>query len=96
MTAANSSGINDLRGGPYCYEQRKKPMSWESDLWQCGRGGSLAGVDPSDMGIGPVAATKKIMEKTGFEIGDFDLIEANEAFAHSLWQLPENWESRIN
>lgn len=33
------------------------------------------------MGIGPVAATRKVMEKTGYQIGDFDLIEANEAFA---------------
>ena len=35
----------------------------------------------SIMGIGPVAATRKVMEKTGYQIGDFDLIEANEAFA---------------
>ena len=33
------------------------------------------------MGIGPVAATRKVMKKAGYEIGDFDLIEANEAFA---------------
>ena len=43
--------------------------------------GALAGVDPSIMGIGPVAATKKVMAKTGMKIDDFDLIEANEAFA---------------
>jgi acetyl-CoA C-acetyltransferase len=40
-----------------------------------------AGVDPSIMGIGPVAATKKVMAKTGMKIEDFDIIEANEAFA---------------
>ena len=44
-------------------------------------GGALAGVDPSIMGVGPVAATKKVMAKTGCQISDFDLIEANEAFA---------------
>ena len=44
-------------------------------------GGELAGVDPSIMGIGPVAATRKVLKKTGMEIGDFDLIEAKEAFA---------------
>ena len=38
-------------------------------------------VDPSIMGIGPVAATNKVMAKTGMKIDDFDLIEANEAFA---------------
>ena len=43
--------------------------------------GALAGVDPAIMGIGPVAATKKVMAKTGMTIDDFDLIEANEAFA---------------
>ena len=43
--------------------------------------GALAGVEPRIMGIGPVAATKKVMAKAGMEIGDFDVIEANEAFA---------------
>ena len=44
-------------------------------------GGALGGVDPSIMGIGPVAATKKVMAKTGLTVDDMDLIEANEAFA---------------
>ena len=43
--------------------------------------GALGGVDPSIMGIGPVASTKKVMAKTGLKIEDFDVIEANEAFA---------------
>ena len=43
--------------------------------------GALAGVAPEIMGIGPVAATRKVMAKTGMKIDDFDLIEANEAFA---------------
>ena len=41
----------------------------------------LDGVDPSIMGVGPVAATKKVLAKTGMTVDDFDLIEANEAFA---------------
>ena len=40
-----------------------------------------AGVAPEIMGIGPVAATKKVMARTGMKIEDFDVIEANEAFA---------------
>lgn len=44
-------------------------------------GGALAGVDPSIMGIGPVAATQKLMKKIGMTVDDMDLIEANEAFA---------------
>ena len=43
--------------------------------------GALGGVDPSIMGVGPVASTRKVLEKTGLKIDDFDLIEANEAFA---------------
>ena len=43
--------------------------------------GALAGVRPEVMGIGPVASTKKVMAKTGMKIEDFDIIEANEAFA---------------
>ena len=43
--------------------------------------GALAGVAPEIMGIGPVAATKKVMARTGMKIEDFDVIEANEAFA---------------
>ena len=44
-------------------------------------GGELAGVEPRIMGVGPVASTRKVMKKTGYQISDFDLIEANEAFA---------------
>ena len=43
--------------------------------------GALGGVDPSIMGVGPVAATNKVMAKTGLSVDDMDLIEANEAFA---------------
>ncbi|MBR1568156.1 MAG: acetyl-CoA C-acyltransferase, partial [Lachnospiraceae bacterium] len=43
--------------------------------------GALAGVAPEIMGVGPVAATKKAMAKAGYQISDFDVIEANEAFA---------------
>ena len=43
--------------------------------------GALAGVEPSIMGVGPIAATKKVMEKSGLKVEDMDLIEANEAFA---------------
>src|SRR5699024_11983093 len=43
--------------------------------------GALGGVDPSIMGVGPVAATRKVMAKTGLTVADMDLIEANEPFA---------------
>ena len=43
--------------------------------------GALGGVDPTIMGVGPVAATNKVFERTGLTIDDIDLVEANEAFA---------------
>ena len=43
--------------------------------------GASAGVDPSIMGTGPIASTRKVLKKTGLTVNDLDLIEANEAFA---------------
>jgi acetyl-CoA C-acetyltransferase len=40
-----------------------------------------AGVEPAYMGIGPVPATRKVLERTGLKVSDFDVIESNEAFA---------------
>ena len=80
VTAGNASGINDGAAAIIVMSEEKAkelgitPMA----TWIAGE---LAGVEPSIMGIGPVAATQKTMKKAGMEIGDFDLIEANEAFA---------------
>ena len=80
VTAGNASGINDGAAAIIVMSEEKakelgvKPMA----TWI---GGELAGVEPRIMGIGPVAATKKVMAKKGYKIDDFDLIEANEAFA---------------
>ena len=80
VTAANSSGINDGAAAIVVMSEEKakelgvKPMA----TWVAG---ALAGVAPEIMGIGPVAATKKGMARTGMKIEDFDVIEANEAFA---------------
>ncbi len=80
VTAGNSSGINDAAAAIVVMSEEKAkelgvtPMAtWVE--------GALAGVEPSIMGIGPVAATRKVMERQGLTINDFDLIEANEAFA---------------
>ena len=80
VTAGNASGINDgaaalvIMSEDRAKELGIKPMATFV-------AGALAGVDPSIMGIGPVAATKKVMAKAGYKIEDFDIIEANEAFA---------------
>ncbi|MFC3711640.1 acetyl-CoA C-acetyltransferase [Sphingoaurantiacus capsulatus] len=80
VTAANASGLNDgaaalvLMSADEAKKRGLTPLariaSWAS-----------AGVDPSIMGIGPVPASKKALEKAGWTIEDLDLIEANEAFA---------------
>lgn len=80
VTAGNSSGINDAAAAVIVMSEEKAkelgitPMA----TWI---GGELAGVEPRIMGIGPVAATRKVMKKTGWSVDDLDLIEANEAFA---------------
>ena len=80
VTAGNASGINDGAAAIVVMSEEKakelgvKPMATYV-------AGALAGVRPEVMGIGPVAATKKVMAKTGMKIEDFDIIEANEAFA---------------
>ena len=80
VTAGNASGINDGAAAIVVMSEEKakelgvKPMATFV-------AGALGGVDPSIMGVGPVPATKKAMAKAGYTINDFDLIEANEAFA---------------
>ena len=80
VTAANASGINDGAAAVIVMSEEKAKELGVTPMatWVAG---ALAGVDPTIMGIGPVAATKKVMAKTGMNIDDFDLIEANEAFA---------------
>ena len=80
VTAGNSSGINDGAAAIVVMSEEKakelgvKPMA----TWV---GGALGGVDPSIMGVGPVAAVNKLMKKLDMKVADMDLIEANEAFA---------------
>ncbi|MCR5715360.1 MAG: acetyl-CoA C-acetyltransferase, partial [Lachnospiraceae bacterium] len=80
VTAANSSGINDGAAAIIVMSEEKAKELGVTPMatWI---GGELAGVEPRIMGIGPVAATRKVMAKTGYTVDDFDLIEANEAFA---------------
>ena len=80
VTAANASGINDgaaamtVMSGEEVKKKNIEPIarivSWAS-----------AGVDPSIMGTGPIPASRKALEKAGWNVGDLDLIESNEAFA---------------
>ena len=80
VTAGNASGINDGAAALVIMSEDKakelgiKPMATFV-------AGALAGCRPEVMGIGPVPATQKAMAKAGYKISDFDIIEANEAFA---------------
>ncbi|MBQ7604907.1 MAG: acetyl-CoA C-acetyltransferase [Firmicutes bacterium] len=80
VTAANASGINDSGAAVVVMSADKakelgiKPMCKIVSY-------ASAGVDPKIMGVGPVPATKKALEKAGLKIADIDLVEANEAFA---------------
>ena len=80
VTAGNASGINDGAAAIIVMSEEKAKKLGVTPMatWI---GGELAGVEPRIMGIGPVASTRKVMEKKGYKIEDFDLIEANEAFA---------------
>ncbi len=80
VTAGNSSGINDgaaamlLASDEAVKKFNLKPLAKIVSM-------AVAGVDPSIMGIGPVPATKKALQRAGLTITDIDLIELNEAFA---------------
>ncbi len=80
VTAANASGLNDGAAALVLMtreeaEKRGAPILARIAGW------ASAGVDPSIMGIGPVPASQKALEKAGWTVADLDLIEANEAFA---------------
>ena len=80
VTAANASGLNDGAAALVVMsraeaEKRGAPILATIRSW------ASAGVDPSIMGIGPVPATQRALEKAGWTLADLDLIEANEAFA---------------
>lgn len=80
VTAGNSSGLNDAASALVIMSREKaeelglKPLATVREA-------SVAGCDPNIMGIGPVPATRKVLDKSGLSIHDFDLIEINEAFA---------------
>jgi 3-oxoadipyl-CoA thiolase len=80
VTAGNASGINDGAAAlVVASEERAKALGADP----LGRfvGNAVAGVDPQVMGIGPVPAVRKLLDRAGIEAGSIDLVELNEAFA---------------
>ncbi|MCF1708082.1 acetyl-CoA C-acetyltransferase [Tabrizicola sp. J26] len=80
VTAANASGLNDGAAGVLLMSEAEaakrglKPLARIASY-------ATAGLDPSVMGVGPIYASRKALEKAGWKVGDLDLVEANEAFA---------------
>ena len=98
VTAANASGLNDGAAALVVMsraeaEKRGSPILGRVASW------ASAGVDPSIMGIGPVPATRRALEKAGWTLADLDLIEANEAFAAQALSVGKElgWDTnRVN
>jgi acetyl-CoA C-acetyltransferase len=98
VTAGNASGLNDGAAALVVMsreeaERRGAPILARIASW------ASAGVDPSIMGIGPVPASRRALEKAGWTIADLDLIEANEAFAAQALAVGKElgWDSdRVN
>jgi acetyl-CoA C-acetyltransferase len=80
VTAANASGINDgaaavlLMSADEAAKRGLKPLARIASY-------ATAGLDPAIMGVGPIYASRKALEKAGWKAADLDLVEANEAFA---------------
>jgi acetyl-CoA C-acetyltransferase len=80
VTAANASGLNDGAAGVLLMSEENAakrgimPMARIASY-------ATAGLDPAIMGVGPIHASRKALEKAGWSVGDLDLVEANEAFA---------------
>jgi acetyl-CoA C-acetyltransferase len=80
VTAGNSAGITDGAAAMVLMSQQRARAEGRVPLARIA-GMSWAGVPPEIMGIGPVPATRRLLERTGLALADFDLIEINEAFA---------------
>jgi len=80
VTAGNASGLNDGAAAVVVASEEKARALGIAPLGSF-VASAVAGVDPRVMGIGPVPAVRKLLERTGLIVGDLDLVELNEAFA---------------
>ena len=93
VTAANASGINDAGAAVVVMSKEKADELGIKPLCTI-KSYASAGVDPSIMGVGPIPASKKALDKAGLKIEDIDLVEANEAFAAQ--SLADRKSTRLN
>ncbi|MDH3265207.1 MAG: acetyl-CoA C-acetyltransferase [Paracoccaceae bacterium] len=80
VTAGNASGINDGAAGVLLMSAEAAEKRGLEPLARIASY-ATAGLDPSIMGVGPIHASRKALEKAGWRVGELDLVEANEAFA---------------
>jgi 3-oxoadipyl-CoA thiolase len=80
VTAGNSSGMNDGAAAVVIASQERAAALGAEPLATF-RGSASVGVDPRVMGIGPIPAVRKLLDRTGVAVADIDLVELNEAFA---------------
>ncbi len=80
VTAANASGLNDGAAGALLMSADEAEKRGIEPLARIASY-ATAGLDPSIMGVGPIYASRKALDKAGWSVGDLDLVEANEAFA---------------
>ncbi len=80
VTAANASGLNDGAAAVMVMSEADAAKRGLKPLVRIASY-ATAGLDPSIMGVGPIHASRKALEKAGWKVGDLDLVEANEAFA---------------
>ncbi len=98
VTAANASGLND-GAAALVMMRRDEAERRGSTILATIKSWASAGVDPSIMGIGPVPASRRALEKAGWTLADLDLIEANEAFAAQALSVGKElgWDaSKVN
>ena len=98
VNAANASGLND-GAAALVMMRRAEAERRGSTILATIKSWASAGVDPSIMGIGPVPATRRALEKAGWTLADLDLIEANEAFAAQALSVGKElgWDaSKVN
>src|SRR6056297_1109871 len=96
VTAANASGLNDGAAGALLMTAEEaekrgiKPLARIASY-------ATAGLDPAIMGVGPIYASRKALDKAGWSVGDLDLVEANEAFAAQACAVNKDmgWDPEI-
>ena len=96
VTAANASGLNDGAAGVLLMSAENAEKRGIEPLARIASY-ATAGLDPSIMGVGPIYASRKALDKAGWSVGDLDLVEANEAFAAQACAVNKDmgWDPEI-